>query len=113
MDSSLPAWIGVVGVVVGGLLAPVGRLIESSVVNRGSARAEKTRKELLLKLLRSDKHSWRSLATLSSVIGTNQEATKELLLQIGARASENGKPLWALIERHPLTEIHDAGDTEQ
>jgi hypothetical protein len=47
------------------------------------------------------------------VIGSSEEVTKELLLQIGARASENGKALWALIERHPLSEIHDVADTEQ
>ena len=109
MDSN--AWL-VAGVLIGAFATPVGRLVESSIVNRSAMRAEKTRKRLLLGMLRSDKHSWRSLATLSSVIGSSEEATKELLLQIGARASENGRSLWALIERHPLTEIHEVADTE-
>ncbi len=30
------------------------------------------------------------------------ETTKRLLLEIGARASEDGRPLWALIENKPL-----------
>lgn len=107
------AWIGLVGALVGGLLAPAGRLIESSIINRSGERAQKTRKTLLLKMLSSEKHSWRSLTTLSSVIGSSEEATKELLLQIGARASEDGKPLWALIERHPLEEIRNPINTEQ
>jgi hypothetical protein len=107
------AWIGLVGAVIGGLLTPAGRLIESSIINRSAERAQKTRKHLLLQMLSSEEHSWRSLTTLSSVIGSSEDATKDLLLQIGARASEDGKPLWALIERHPLKEIRNPIDREQ
>lgn len=36
------------------------------------------------------------------VIGADEETTKRLLLEIGARSSEDGRPLWALIRRQPL-----------
>jgi hypothetical protein len=113
MDSFATTLVGFVGVIVGALATTLGPLLTWFITNRGTARAEKTRKELLLKMLRSGKHSWRRLTTLSSVIGSTEDATKELLLQVGARASEDGEPLWALIERHPLAEITDVPDIEQ
>lgn len=55
-------------------------------------------------MLRSPKYQWRKLETLKHVIGADEETTKRLLLEVGARASEDGQPLWGLIERNPLPE---------
>ena len=38
----------------------------------------------------------------NNIIGADEEKTKRLLLQIGARASEDGQPKWALKSRAPL-----------
>ena len=53
-------------------------------------------------MLQDETHEWRQLYTLQHVIGADEALTKRLLIQIGARASEDGKPLWALISRKPL-----------
>jgi hypothetical protein len=47
------------------------------------------------------------LDTLSHVVGSDSETTKRLLIEIGARASENGRDLWGLIEDHPLGNISE------
>ena len=60
------------------------------------------RKNLLLAMLESEKHSWRNLETLQHVIGSDTATTKQLLLEVGARASEDGKNLWGLLKYHPL-----------
>ncbi len=53
-------------------------------------------------MLRAPHYQWRKLETLKHVIGADEATTKNLLLQIGARASEDGQPLWGLLERNPL-----------
>ena len=45
---------------------------------------------------------WRKLDTLMHVIGANEETTKRLLLDIGARGSEDKQELWGLIKFHPF-----------
>jgi hypothetical protein len=44
----------------------------------------------------------RQLETLMHVIGANEDKTKALLLEVGARALEDGKPLWGPKSRNPL-----------
>jgi len=63
----------------------------------------------LLKSMLEKGQKWRTLTTLSNVIGANEKDTKELLLMLGARASESRADLWGLISRNPLPE--KAGDT--
>lgn len=36
------------------------------------------------------------------VIGANEETTKRLLIELGARGSEDGNELWGLIKYHPF-----------
>lgn len=67
-----------------------------------SVKRDKPKRALLLEILRSPKHPWRKLKTLMSVIGSDAETTKKLLLQVCARASEDDQPLWSLIEHNPL-----------
>jgi hypothetical protein len=45
---------------------------------------------------------WRKLDTLSHVIGANEETTKRLLIELGARGSEDQQELWGLIKHHPF-----------
>ena len=37
--------------------------------------------------------------------GADEQTTKRLLIEVGARASEDGQPLWGLVERNPLPSI--------
>lgn len=53
-------------------------------------------------MLNHKDYTWRNLSTLSHVIGADEETTKRLLLEVGARASEDGKDLWAMKSRAPL-----------
>lgn len=64
------------------------------------------RKNLLLRMLRDERfpNRWRKLDTLRHAIASDAESTKQLLLEIGARASEDGQDLWGLLEYHPISE---------
>jgi hypothetical protein len=53
-------------------------------------------------MLKHPKYPWRQHDTLMHVIGADDETTKRLLLEVGARGSEDGQPLWGLKERNPL-----------
>ena len=48
--------------------------------------------------------TWRRLETLQRVIGADDKTTVRLLLEIGARGSQTGNPVWGLIARNPLPE---------
>ncbi|MEQ8360107.1 MAG: hypothetical protein RH860_11515 [Cytophagales bacterium] len=101
-ENILIALIGISGAIIGSL----GTLAGQWQVHRLKVQAEKSkdepRRKLLLKMLESDENDWRSLETLSHVIGADKEKTKNLLIDIGARASEDGKELWALIKNKPF-----------
>lgn len=60
------------------------------------------RKKLLLAMLEDERFTWRYFDVLCHVIGANEETTKALLLEVGARASEDGQNLWCLVTRHPF-----------
>lgn len=45
------------------------------------------------------------MATLSRVIGADEETTKRLLIELGARGSEKDDGLWGLIENHPFGQM--------
>ena len=59
---------------------------------------------MLIKLLEDERfpEQWRKLSTLSSVIGSNNETTKRLLIEVEARGSESNNELWGLTKYHPL-----------
>ncbi|HYA40606.1 MAG TPA: hypothetical protein VEF34_04855, partial [Syntrophobacteraceae bacterium] len=73
--------------------------------DRSKKRADIPRKRLLMTMLKSKSHEWRQLSTLMNVIGADEETTKRLLIEKGARASENGQAIWALIESKPLPTV--------
>ena len=60
------------------------------------------RKKLLVAMLEDERFTWRKFGVLCHVIGADDEMTKRLLLECGARASEDGQNLWCLVERHPF-----------
>ncbi|MBW7834438.1 MAG: hypothetical protein H3C29_14630 [Simplicispira suum] len=103
-ESIVIALIGVSGAVIGSAATVSVQWLSHYLQERAAERREKPRKDILLKMLKSPKYQWRKLETLMHVIGADEEATKRLLLEVGARASEDGKPLWGLIERNPLPE---------
>lgn len=96
------AFIGFSGAVIGSLATLAGTWLSHYLKEKTEAEKEKLRKDLLLKMLQDEAHEWLQLDTLQHVIGADEAMTKRLLIAIGARASEDGKPLWALIRRKPL-----------
>lgn len=54
------------------------------------------KKEMLRTMLRSPNYKWRQIRTLSRRIGESKEVTEQLLIDIGARPDEAGKPIWTL-----------------
>jgi hypothetical protein len=68
--------------------------------------ADETAKQLLREMLQALQWQWRKIRRLSNVVGLSDSVTRELLLEIGARGSENNPELWGLISRNPLP-THD------
>ncbi len=101
-DSIVIALIGVAGAVIGSLATGLVQFISHCLKEKAKAKRDKPRKDLLIKMLKHPTYSWRTFETLMHVIGADEDTTKRLLIEVGARASENGQPLWGLIERNPL-----------
>lgn len=96
------AWVGVASGAVGGSLALCGTFLRYWLDQRERSKLEAPRRKLLKAMLEDEQYKWRELSTLSHVIGADEATAKRLLLEIGARASEDGQGLWGLITRNPL-----------
>jgi hypothetical protein len=98
------AVIGLIGVVIGSVLTVLGNVVMQCLKERSLAKKDKPRKKLLMEMLEDNRFAdhWRKLDTLMHVIGANEETTKRLLLEIGARGSEDKQELWGLIKYHPF-----------
>lgn len=96
------AIIGVTGAVIGSIATVAVQWLRYYLEERSQEKKAEPRKRILKQMLKNPRHSWRKLETLMHVIGADEETTKRLLLEIGARASEDGQALWGLIERNPL-----------
>jgi hypothetical protein len=110
-DSSLViAIVGVVGIIVGALFSVLGNVLLHYLQNKRKDTLDESRKDLLFKMLDNDRfpNKWRKLETLSRVIGADDETTKRLLIEIGARGSESEGNSWGLIKYHPLDKIENA-----
>ncbi len=103
-ESIVIALIGVAGAVIGSVATISAQLLTHHLQQCAAEKRDKPRKDILLKMLQASKYQWRKFETLMHVIGADEEMTKRLLLEVGARASEDGQPLWGLIERNPLPE---------
>ena len=96
------ALIGVAGAVIGSVATVATSIVAHYLKTKALARRDEHRRDLLLQMLENPAYSWRRLDTLMHVIGADEKTTKNLLLELGARASEDGQPLWGLIARNPL-----------
>lgn len=96
------AWAVVAAALIGGLSAQVGILLTEWARDYRSRRLDRNRIVLLKRMLGDQRFEWRKLSTLSHVIGVDEETAQCLLIEAGARASEDGEPLWGLISRHPF-----------
>ncbi len=101
------AIVGLVGVLAGAALGIVGSLLLHWLQDRPRKLLDEGRKKLLLQMLRDTRFQdrWRKMATLSRVIGADEETTKRLLIEVGARGSEKDDGLWGLIESHPFDQV--------
>lgn len=98
------AIVGLVGVVIGAAVTVVGNIVLHKMQNGPQHKLDNSRKALLKNMLNDTRfpQGWRELPTLSRVIGADDETTKRLLFEVGARGSEKDDNMWGLIERHPF-----------
>jgi Na+-translocating ferredoxin:NAD+ oxidoreductase RnfG subunit len=101
------ATLGLIGVIVGAIITGILKITEEWLKQRAEKEKDEPRRQLLKRMLKDMRYEWRKLDTLSHVIGSDPETTKRLLIEIGTRASENGRDLWGLIEDHPLGNISE------
>ena len=101
------AMVGLIGAIVGAVLAILGNLLLAWVQDRKQNSLDTARKRLLQQML--DLRDWRKLSTLSRVIGAESDTTRRLLIELSARGSEkprdDGEEVWGLISKHPLERI--------
>ncbi|HHA2628780.1 TPA: hypothetical protein ACOEOK_000208 [Stenotrophomonas maltophilia] len=95
------ALIGIAGAVIGSAGTVVANLASQWWQERAAAAREKPRKDLLSVMPNKPEYQWRSLDTFMHVIGSDEVTAKRLLLEVGARASEDGKRQWGLVSRNP------------
>ena len=101
-------WIGLVGVlgaIVGSALTIFGNFALEWFKNRTQKKLDDSRQKILKEMLEEQAFEWRNLNTLASVIGCNEETTKNHLISIDARGSEKNDGMWGLIARHPIKDI--------
>ncbi|MFI5089951.1 MAG: hypothetical protein ACHP7P_07820 [Terriglobales bacterium] len=98
------AIVGLIGVIVGSVLTIIGNVVIHWLNQRAIERQDEPRKKLLQRMLEDKRfpEHWRKLSTLMHVIGADEETTKRLLLEIGARGSEDQQELWGMIKYHPF-----------
>lgn len=103
-NTHLTAIITLASVVIGGLLTILGSILSHCLKQRSLAKKDRPRKKLLLEMLEDNRFAdhWRKLDTLMHVVGANEETTKRLLIELGARGSEDHQELWGLIKHHPF-----------
>jgi hypothetical protein len=99
--------IGLVGVIVGAVITVGGGLLLHWYQDSPRRKLDEGRKKLLKQMLQDSrfKEHWRKITTLSRVVGADEETTKRLLIELGARGSEKDDGLWGLLEYHPLDKL--------
>ena len=101
-ETVIIAIIGAGGVIVGTLLSIVGQIAQEWFKEGRNRAADNERMKLLKEMLEDQTWTWRTLSVLKHVIGADDETTKRLLLEIGARGSEDGEDQWGLRSRNPF-----------
>ena len=99
-------WAVVVAAAAGGILGVAGTLastwLSDYLKNRRSDKLDDARKKILRQMLEDQRFEWRKVSTLAHVIRADVDQDKRLLLEIDARASEDGTDMWGLVSRHPF-----------
>jgi hypothetical protein len=81
---------------MGPIVGFLGKLVDAAKGLPGVVR-DVRRKRILRSMLKDPTFEWRKLDTLARAIGAPEEKTRELLIDIGARAAtSSGAELWAL-----------------
>ncbi len=98
------AWAGVIGALVGGLITLAGTFFTHHLQGRKQSRIDAARKKLLKSTLQgAGGTGWMRIGTLAQIVGADMDATRALLIEIGARGSmKTDKETWSLISRNPL-----------
>ena len=101
-ESIVIALVGVIGAIIGSVSTLVGQWLLYNLKRRSEWQQDEPRRKLLKQMMENDRFEWRNLSTLMHVVGADEKTTQRLLLEIDARASEDGQDLWALISNKPL-----------
>ena len=99
-----PAIFGFLGTIVGAITA-IAAIFVKDWLDRKRKEAEDAPRKALLRSMLLNKPAgteWRRMETLSRVIGAGRDETARLLISIGARGSETGDDIWALLSEKPL-----------
>lgn len=99
MDAGIAALLGAaIGVASG----PLSVWFTDHLRYRRGDKADSLRRSRLTNILMQPKRKFHELEELANNIGTDDEHTKDLLIEIGARPSlARGSSKWALISRAP------------
>jgi hypothetical protein len=101
MDSG---WAVVIGSIVGGVGSFGATWLAAMLGRKRPDPSTEAAKKILTKMLQFEGFKWRTMKTLSNVVGLTEPETRKLLLEIGARGSETDPTLWGLVSRNPLPE---------
>ena len=93
---------GFVGSVIGAVATVVGFLVQDAIAEHRVRRRDAPRRKIIRQMLEDPAYEWRDLETISRVIGTDRSEAARLLIAEGARGSEEGNDVWALLSRKPL-----------
>lgn len=94
---------GIIGALVGGGITLLGQWVKHRWETHDARKRDETRKAMLTQMLNNPgPNGWRKMETLSGVIGASRDETARLLIELGARSSETGQDVWALIKNKPL-----------
>jgi hypothetical protein len=97
--------IGIIGALIGAFVTIIGNFAIEYYKAENQRKLDTTRQNILKKMLKDEAFEWRTISTLSAVIGCGADETKHHLIAIKARGSETDLNKWGLISRHPLENI--------
>ena len=103
------------GATIGFLSGPISAWVADYLRYHRSDKVDGLRRARLQKILRHPNPKFREVEELARMIGADENMTKRLLLEIGARPlSKSGSNKWALVSRAPFPEsgTEDADERE-
>jgi hypothetical protein len=78
-------------------------IVDSVVTVRREWRSgsqDRAQRERLKSMLEDERFAWRSLEQLSAAIAANEDTTRALLVELGARPQANDTSMWGLVSRN-------------